>query len=45
MWWQQDEAPCHTSNVTMRYLRGQVPDKVTNLGKKRKGDAEGHGII
>lgn len=32
MWWQQDGAPCHTSNATMRYLRGQFPGKV--MGKR-----------
>ena len=25
MWWQQDGAPAHTSNVTMQYLREQFP--------------------
>ena len=25
MWWQQDGAPCHTSNATMQYLRGHFP--------------------
>ena len=28
MWWQQDGAPCHTSNATMRYLRGQFPGRL-----------------
>ena len=28
MWWQQDGAPCHTSNATMHYLRGQFPGKL-----------------
>ena len=23
MWWQQDGAPAHTSNVTLQYLRSQ----------------------
>ena len=33
MWWQQEGAPnCPTSNVTMRYLRGQFPGKV--MGKR-----------
>ncbi|CAB4042592.1 Hypothetical predicted protein, partial [Paramuricea clavata] len=27
MWWQQDGAPCHISNATMRYLRRQFPGK------------------
>ncbi len=31
MWWQQDRAPCHTSNATMRYLRGQFLGKVISL--------------
>ena len=28
VWWQQDEASSHTSNATMRYLRGQFPGRV-----------------
>ena len=28
MWWQQDGAPCHTSNATMRYPRGQFPGRL-----------------
>ena len=32
MWWQQDGAPCHTSNATMRYLRGQFPGRI--MGKR-----------
>ena len=32
MWWQQDGAPCHTSNATMQYLRGQFPGRL--MGKR-----------
>ena len=28
MRWQQDGAPCHTTNATMRYLRGQFPGRL-----------------
>ena len=28
MWWQQDGAPAHTSNETLRYLRGQFPGRL-----------------
>ena len=28
MWWQQDGAPAHTNNVTLKYLRGQFPGRV-----------------
>ena len=28
MWWQQDGAPCHTSNAAMHYLRAQFPGKL-----------------
>ena len=28
MWWQQDGASAHTSNASMRYLRGEFPGKL-----------------
>ena len=34
MWWQQDGAPCHTSNATMCYLQGQFPDRLMS----KRGD-------
>ena len=34
MWWQQDGASCHTSNATMRYLRGQFPGRLMS----KRGD-------
>ena len=33
-WWQQDGAPAHTSNISMRYLRGQFPGKLIS----KRGD-------
>ena len=27
MWWQQDGAPAHMNNVTLKYLRGQFPEE------------------
>lgn len=30
-WWQQDGAPAHTSNASIRYLRGQFPNRL--MGK------------
>ena len=30
-WWQQDGAPAHTSNASMRYLNGQFPGRVISL--------------
>ena len=32
MWWQQDGAPAHTSNASLRYLRGQFPGRVMGKG-------------
>ena len=34
MWWQQDGAPAHTSNASMRYLRGQFPGRLMS----KRGD-------
>ena len=34
MWWQQDGAPSHTSNATIRYLRGEFPDRLMS----KRGD-------
>ena len=34
MWWQQDGASAHTSNASLRYLRGQFPGKVIS----KRGD-------
>ena len=34
MWWQQDGAPSHTGSATIRYLRGQFPDRLMS----KRGD-------
>ena len=34
MWWQQDGASAHTSNVALQYLRGQFPGRVMS----KRGD-------
>ena len=34
MWWQQDGASAHTSNVALQYLRGQFPGRVVS----KRGD-------
>ena len=32
MWWQQGGASCHTSNASIRYLRGKFPGRL--MGKR-----------
>lgn len=33
VWWQQDGAPAHTSNRSLRYLQGQFPGQVMSKGE------------
>ena len=41
MWWQQDGAPAHTSNVTLQYLRGQFSGRAMS----KRGDWPCHHVL
>ena len=42
MWWQQDGAPAHTSNATLRYLKATFHLTISMCGERATGKIQRH---